>query len=805
MAISTLKHSLLSFTAILSVLTLSACFDDEKKTPTEGNNTTNYIASDYQFERIATIPVYLNTDINEHTVADSVAATTDGDTLIYTNSSHQQLGFIDLTDAINPEADGVLALNGTPHDIEAAGNFALVTVDTSANNQYPSGELAIINIDSRNLVNTLALDGQPDSISISPDQRYAVVTIENQRDVTLGDGSPPQLPAGYIYIIDMVGEPANWVYRHIQLTGIAELYSADPEPESVDINSDNIAAITLQENNHIVLIELSSGEIINHFSAGSQTLTGIDTVADKHIDYTDTLSDQRREPDGIQWLNNQYVITANAGDLSGGTRDLSIYNTAESQQTPTNHRVEPLLAALGHHNDLHSPDFGNQPNHIIVATYLQQKYAFISSRYGNAVFVHTIDEVDNVASISPEPYQVLPTPAQPSGLLAIPKRNMVVVTGQTDDQSKNVRSAISIYQLQKAISSYPRLISSPQENDNSPIAWGALSGLSTHPGNNDIAYSVADNSIQPSRFYTLDIDLYTTPPQVTQEILLLDTSDIIKGISPALVNSDNTVNLDLEGITYIDDDNIWLVAEGQGDKSDANTTKNLILKIDINGNISDIVHLPTLTNDRQLSHGLSGITHMNLNINDTPSTYLYVSFQRAWSGDKEGHTRIGQYELKPDRANQETNEEHWGFYSYPLETPTNTKNNEWVGVSAIANIDNNYIAVIERDNQAGRSAEYKRLYRFSTIAAFDPNEPSANQARITTGTEQEGTPTFPILKKLLVKDLTGIRAIYGGQTLEKIEGLGVDLNSGTAWIVNDNNASSVGNGETQLIRHGFLF
>jgi len=785
MAISKSAYSLKSFITIISVLALAACQDDDPKDSPATN--TDPIANQYQFERIATLPVYLNTHINDPTVADNIAASSDGDTLIYIDSINQQIGFIDITDAVTPEADGIIALNGTPHDIAAAGSFALVTVDTSANYIYPSGELAIFNIDSRNLVNTLTLDGQPESVSISPNQRYAVITIENQRDAALGDGAPPQTPAGFVYILDMIGEPATWTYRHIPLSNIADLYGTDPEPESVDINSDNIAAITLQENNHIVLVDLGSGEIINHFSAGSQSVVDIDISADKNLTYTDTLTNQAREPDGIQWLNKQYFITANEGDLNGGTRDLSIFNANDTQATPTSLNIEPLLISLGHYNDQQSPHHGNQPENITVASFLKQPYAFISSRYGNAVLVHSIDEKIGVPDLGTEPYQILPTPAQPSGMLAIPQRNLFIVSSQADDQGNQVRSAISIYQLRKNTASYPTLTSGAQQNSSHPIYWGALSGFSVHPDNNDIGYSVADNSIQPSRLYTLDIDIKTTP-QITQQTFLLDTQNEIKNIAPSLVNPDDTVNLDLEGITYINNDNIWLVAEGIGDRSDANTTQNLLLNINISGVINEVVFLPTQTDDRQLRHGLSGITHMSVDVEGSLTTYLYISFQRPWSGDVTDHTRIGRYEINPNQ----TNEENWGFYSYPLEQPTDTKNGQWVGLSAIANINNDYIAVIERDNQQGNSAEIKRLYKFS-IKGVSP------------GSEQEGTPSFPTLEKYLVKDLTAKEAIYGGQILEKTEGLGVDVNSGTTWIVNDNQASINSNGETRLIRHGFLF
>src|SRR5699024_11084699 len=99
-----------------------------------------------------------------------------------------------------------------------------------------------------------SLDGQPDSIAISPDGRYALIAIENERNEDDNDGQLPQLPAGYAVIVDLQGAPQQWPLRRVELTGIADRFGDDPEPEFVDINANNIAAVTLQENNHVVLI-----------------------------------------------------------------------------------------------------------------------------------------------------------------------------------------------------------------------------------------------------------------------------------------------------------------------------------------------------------------------------------------------------------------------------------------------------------------------------------------------------------------------------------------------------------------------
>ena len=68
--------------------------------------------------------------------------------------------------------------------------------------------------------------------------------------------------------------------RLVDLTGLAEIAPEDPEPEFVDVNSDNIAVVTLQENNHIALVDLATGAVTAHFPAGSVDLAAIDTEDD---------------------------------------------------------------------------------------------------------------------------------------------------------------------------------------------------------------------------------------------------------------------------------------------------------------------------------------------------------------------------------------------------------------------------------------------------------------------------------------------------------------------------------------------
>jgi hypothetical protein len=130
------------------------------------------------------------------TSAEIVSATPDGKTLIYSDSLSGRIGFVDIKNPAAPAAKGAIDMAGEPTSVAVVGNYALVAVNTSPSFVAPDGHLAVVNTITKQIVKTIPLGGQPDSISISPDERYAAIVIENERDEDVNDGLIPQLPAG---------------------------------------------------------------------------------------------------------------------------------------------------------------------------------------------------------------------------------------------------------------------------------------------------------------------------------------------------------------------------------------------------------------------------------------------------------------------------------------------------------------------------------------------------------------------------------------------------------------------------------
>ena len=72
-----------------------------------------------------------NPCLNTTTVAEIVAASADGKTLIYTDAETGNVGFVDITNPSQPLPKGVLDLGGSPTSVDVAGEYALITVDNS--------------------------------------------------------------------------------------------------------------------------------------------------------------------------------------------------------------------------------------------------------------------------------------------------------------------------------------------------------------------------------------------------------------------------------------------------------------------------------------------------------------------------------------------------------------------------------------------------------------------------------------------------------------------------------------------------
>lgn len=695
------------------------------------------------FNRIAAFPVARNLpgDADPATVtsAEIITASADGRTLVYTDSPNGEIGFIDIADPTAPKPLGSLKIGGEPTSATIRGTTAFVAVNTGESKAKPDGKLVTVDLATQAAGVTCPLGGQPDSIAVSPDGSFLAIAIENERDEEVNDGALPQLPAGWLAIVPLKDNVAQCdAIRRTDLTGLADIAPEDPEPEFVDINANGEIAVTLQENNAIVLLD-RTGKVLSHFSAGTVDLTGVDLSDDGRLDFTGSKAGVRREPDAIQWIGTDRLVTANEGDWKGGSRSFTIWNRDGSVAYESGNAFEQAVAAIGHYPDKRSDAKGIEPEGLEVAHFGDTDYLFVLAERASAVGVYRL------GTGAPELVQILPSGISPEGAIAIPARNLLVTANEADlVEDGGARSHVMLYALQDvAAPAYPTLTSAGTDP---LVGWGALSGLSTDPDAPGHLRAISDSFYgKAPTIYT--IDATSTPARIT-------------GATVVKRDGEPAQKLDLEGITSDGEDGFWLVSEGRTDR----LTPHALLRVDADGEIDDEIAFPTSLLAGETRFGAEGVALVG--------NTVWIAIQREWADDPKGTVKLLAYD--PDS-------EEWGAVRYPLDR---APKGGWMGISEIA-AHGDFLYVLERDNQVGTAAQVKQITRIP-LSELNP--------------APVGEP-LPTVKKEVVRNLLPDLGATHGYVLDKVEGLAID-DAGDAYIVTDNDGVDDSSGETLFLKLG---
>lgn len=603
-----------------------------------------------EWKRLATFPAHLNSSAADPAAAEIATVTGDGRTVVYTDSPGERLGFVDITDPARPRPAGTLAVGGEPTSVARLGGLLLAAVNTSVSFTDPSGELVVIDARTRGIRRTIDLGGQPDAVAVAPGGRYVAVAVENERDEDVADGALPQLPAGFLAVLDT----RTWAVTRVDLTGLAGVAPGDPEPEYVSVNDRAEAVVSLQENNHLAIVDLRTATVVRHFPAGTVTVTGVDTEDDNRIVTDDTITAER-EPDGVAWLGGTGLFaTANEGDYQGGSRGWSIFDRSGRVVWDAGNSLERIAVEHGLYPDSRSDAKGIEPENVAYAEIRGVPYVFVNAERGNFTAVY-----DVTRPRAPRFLQVLPTTNGPEGVVAVPSRGLLVVSSEEDLPDDGIRSSVQIYGLGNGV--FPSIVS------RDGIPWGALSGLSAVPGRRHQLVTVTDAVYDPTRLLT--VDTARRPATIVRQLTV--TRDGVP------------VGYDAEGVVARRGGGYWLAVE-----------PSLILRLDAAGAVREEIPLPPIG---VTANGLEGIAEVG--------TSVWVAVQRAVAGDPAGIARIGRYD---------TVTRQWSWLGYPLDTATTG----WVGLSELVAVDHDTFAVVERDNQRGPAASIKRIYRFDVLPTW---------------------------------------------------------------------------------------
>lgn len=576
------------------------------------------------------------------------------------------------------------------------------------------------------------LGGQPDSVAVAADGSFVSIAIENERDEDLGLGRTGQMPAGFLSMVRTTDSGLNCdTLNQIALTGMATVSPEDPEPEFVDINALGETVVTLQENNHIVVIS-RDGDVVSHFSAGAVDLNGVDTHEEGAIRPIETLTSVKREPDSVKWLDNMHFATANEGDMDGGSRGWTVFNKTGDVVYESGVDFEHALIEIGHYPEERSGNKGVEPESITSATYNGTQMVFVGSERGSAVGVYDISDRGK-----PVLTQILASGMGPEGYVAIPERNLLISANEEDlIEDDGPRAHVMIFEYNTDTPQYPQLTSAGMD---SLTGWGAISGMVGAPSG--LIYAVNDSfySMQPTIFV---IDPSTKPAQI------VDAIAVTRNGSPAQM-------LDLEGIALDGNGGFWLASEGDA----GDLYPHAIFHVDAAGEIQEQIAYPDALQDIARRHAAEGITRVG--------DRLWIALQREWDDVPEDHVLLVSYDINSD---------NWGGVLYPKESASTG----WVGMSEISAFGN-YVYLIERDNQFGDRAVTKMITRVA-LSEMEPAPINGDLPIVKKEVVQDLIPALQSFNGYVVDKVEGLAILPSGEAWVSTDNDGVDESSGETFF-----------------------
>ena len=716
-------------------------------------------------------------------LAEIVSATPDERTLVYTDAAGERLGLVDLADPRHPTQIGTVAMPGEPTSVTVTpdGRLALAVVRTmirevGAPPVRTPGLLVAVDIATRTIVGSRELGEHPDSIALATigAKLVAVVAIENEPLVldaagAVADGEDPGDPLdasgpGLLQLVELdLDDVAASAVVDVPLTLDAAVpFHDDPQPEFVAIRGAR-AAVSMQENNAIAIVHLAKALAgrggVRIFPAGTAADRPADLTEDGVVDRSQTFPADvageplagMRFPDGLAWTSTGRIVSADEGEMDWtGSRGWTIFDDDGEVEHDDAGALEGIAVTRSHYPDARSEAKGLEVEGAAVARFRGgAELAFLGSERGSFIAVYRLRN-----GAEPRFVQLLPTGIGPEGILPLPKRGLLVATGEE-------AGTITVFKgtdgLGQGSADRPVLRSADG------VPWGALSGLAGHPDRKDLLWAVPDDAY-PSELYRIELD---------GRRAFVDTR-------PITDEAGERARLDLEGVAFDSSGAAqpgapgwWVAQEGTAAFGSEDYRPNALIQLDEDGRILRRVTLPEAvdgpTGGVIRSNGFEGVTVSH------DGRYLLAPIQREYAGDAaQGgvlHTRIARYDLRS---------ETWDFFLYPLDPPPSE--DAWIGLSEIVAAPDGRYLVIERDNRQAAAAAVKKIFAFS-LEGVEATDGSP----VPEGADLSG--------KVIAKE-EAAEILREFAPFEKVEGLGI-AGGCDLWAALDNDG---GEFEPRLVR-----
>ncbi|MNQ78508.1 hypothetical protein D3C85_934210 [compost metagenome] len=212
------------------------------------------------------------------------------------------------------------------------------------------------------------------------------------------------------------------------------------------INPDNTkAAITLQENNAIAIVDLPAKKIVTMFGLGV-TKHKADLKSNGVVSITEDMT-ARPEPDGIAWsLDGKYLVTANEGDLGkdefkdgvkAGGRNIIVWDQQGKSVYDSMDLIDRKTAQAGLYPDSRSANKGSEVENLTIGLINGKPLLAVASERASAILFFDVTDITK-----PNYLGLLPSGGEsPEGIHKINGKNIFV-------SSDEVSGTLSFYGME---------------------------------------------------------------------------------------------------------------------------------------------------------------------------------------------------------------------------------------------------------------------------------------------------------------------------------------------------------------------
>jgi hypothetical protein len=252
--------------------------------------------------------------------------------IFITNAATDSIDIVDISNANSPVLVGhidVLSYGGGVNSVVALGNGYLAAAIEADPNQN-LGKVVFYDTNG-NFVAQVTVGALPDMITVTPDGTKVLTANEGEPNDAYDND-----PEGSISIIGISGGVPNVTQNDVTTLNFANApatiagsllkpnttYQYDLEPEYIAINqSSTLAAVICQENNVLIMVDLTTNSITNYYGLGfkdhSLAGNGFDASNLDSINIKTHPVKGVYQPDAIYAYTvngNTYIVSANEGD-----------------------------------------------------------------------------------------------------------------------------------------------------------------------------------------------------------------------------------------------------------------------------------------------------------------------------------------------------------------------------------------------------------------------------------------------------------------------------------------------------------